>query len=122
VTTVEAYEVKSIEKILKEYMALDEPAVLITRHECALMPTQRKRYLPLEVKTDVCNGCGLCFRIGCPSISKSEQLDPKYGRQLSKIDPMLCTGCEICAQVCPRDAIYFRKEILARREETVEVK
>jgi indolepyruvate ferredoxin oxidoreductase, alpha subunit len=116
VLTVEAYEVKTIEITLKAWMSDNEPAVLITKHECALLPSQRQRYLPLEVKTDVCNGCGICFRIGCPSISKSELMDPKYNRPLSKIDPLLCTGCEICAQVCPRNAIFFRKEILARKE------
>ncbi|MBI9047239.1 MAG: indolepyruvate ferredoxin oxidoreductase subunit alpha [Anaerolineaceae bacterium] len=116
--TVEAYDVKAIETTLKSWVKEDGPAVLITKHECALLPTQRKRYLPLEVNTDICNGCSLCFRIGCPSISKSEIMDPKYNRPLAKIDPLLCTGCEICAQVCPRDAILFRDQVMAKKEAT----
>lgn len=109
VVTLPAYDVKSIEKKLKEWMKSEEPAVLITKEECALLPTARARYLPLEV-TDNCNGCTICFRIGCPAILKSEKLDPKMHRPLAEIDPLLCTGCEICAQVCPRDAILFRKD------------
>jgi len=35
---------------------------------------------------------------------------------LAEIDPLLCTGCEICAQVCPRDAILFRSQVERRPE------
>jgi indolepyruvate ferredoxin oxidoreductase alpha subunit len=121
VKTVEAYNVKEIETTLKEWMKEEDPVVLITKHECALLPSQRKQYLPLEVDTEKCNGCSLCFRIGCPAISKSEQLDPKYERPLAVIDPLLCTGCEICAQVCPRDAILFRAQVLEKQAQTGEV-
>ncbi len=112
VKRVEAYDVKSIETTLKEWLKMDEPAVLITDHACALVPEERKKYLPLVVDTDACNGCTICFRIGCPAIIQSEQRDPKYNRPLAEIDPLLCTGCEICAQVCPRDAILFREQVL----------
>ncbi len=107
VKTVPAYHVEEIEKTLREYLKLDEPAVLITEEECALLPSARKRWVPLEV-LDNCNGCTLCFRIGCPAILKSDELDEKTGRPKALIDASLCTGCEVCAQVCPRDAIRFR--------------
>jgi len=112
VETVEAYEVERIEKTLKQWIKEDGPAVLITKEECALLPSARKKYIPLFVN-DQCNGCTVCFRIGCPAILKSEALDPKYHRPLAVIDQELCTGCEICAQVCPRDAILFRDQVLA---------
>lgn len=108
VKTVEAFQVEEIEKTLKEFLKLDEPSVLITREPCALLPEGRKRWVPLEVITDKCNGCGLCFRIGCPAILKSDELDERYQRPKALIDSGLCTGCEICAQVCPREAITFR--------------
>ncbi len=112
VKRVEAYDVDAIEKTLKEWLKIDEPAVLITDHACALMPEERKKYLPLEVVEEDCNGCTLCFRIGCPAIIKSEKVDEKTQRPLAEIDPLLCTGCEICSQVCPRDAILFRDDVL----------
>jgi indolepyruvate ferredoxin oxidoreductase alpha subunit len=108
VKTVPAFEVDEIERTLKEYLKLNEPAVLITREECALLPAARKRWVPLEVMDDVCNGCTLCFRIGCPALLKSDELDEKTQRPKALIDAAQCTGCEVCAQLCPRDAIKFR--------------
>ena len=111
VATVDGYDVSTIEKTIKGWLKSEEPAVLITRQECVLMPEERKKWVPLSVVLDKCNGCTICFRVGCPAILKSEKLDPKYNRPLAEIDPLLCTGCEICAQVCPRDAILFRSQV-----------
>ncbi|HVN55052.1 MAG TPA: indolepyruvate ferredoxin oxidoreductase subunit alpha [Anaerolineaceae bacterium] len=108
VRTVEAFEVAEIEKTLKEFLKLDEPSVLITREPCALLPEARKLWVPLEVLSEACNGCTLCFRVGCPAILKSDELDEKTRRPKALIDASQCTGCEVCAQICPRDAITFR--------------
>jgi indolepyruvate ferredoxin oxidoreductase alpha subunit len=115
VKRVEAYDVDAIESTLKEWLKIDEPAVLITDHACALLPEERQKYMSLNVVEEDCNGCTLCFRIGCPAIIKSDKLDEKTQRPLAEIDPLLCTGCEICAQVCPRDAILFREQMLELR-------
>ncbi len=111
VVTLSSYDVKAVDKKLRAWIKLEGPAVLIVKEECALLPTAKSTYLPLEVG-DSCNGCTICFRIGCPSILKSEELDPRTQRPLALIDAATCTGCEICAQVCPRDAILFREQVL----------
>jgi indolepyruvate ferredoxin oxidoreductase alpha subunit len=111
VVTVDAYEVKAVDAALKEFVKVDGPSVLIARRECALLPEARRRWLPLRVVADTCNGCTMCFRIGCPAILKSDELDAKTQRPKAQIDPLLCTGCEVCAQVCPRHAILFREQI-----------
>jgi indolepyruvate ferredoxin oxidoreductase alpha subunit len=52
-----------------------------------------------------CNGCTLCFRIGCPAIYKSEVMDEKHNRPKAWIDPRACVGCGLCYDVCARQAI-----------------
>ena len=108
VKTVRAYDVKAVDETLKEFLKADGPSVLIVRDECALLPSARKKWLPLKVIADKCNGCTMCLRIGCPAILKSDELDEKTQRPKALIDPLLCTGCGICAQVCPRDAILAK--------------
>jgi len=116
VRTLSAFDVTGIEKTLKEYLQLNEPSVLIVQEPCALLPEARERWQPLEVNLAQCNGCTLCFRIGCPAILKSDELDEKTGRPKAQIDPNLCTGCELCAQICPRHAIPFRLDSIFLRE------
>jgi len=114
VLTLDALDIETIEKTLKDWVKLDGPAVLITKHGCALLPEERRGWSTLKVNGELCNGCTVCFRISCPAILKSEQMDPKYNRPLALIDPLMCTGCEICARVCPRDAIPTREQMLAQ--------
>ncbi len=108
VRTLPAFEVDAIEKTIKEFSKLDEPSVLITQEPCALIPEGRQRWMPLEVIPDKCNGCTACFRIGCPAILESSETDHHFHRPKAIIDPVQCTGCEVCSQVCPLDAITFR--------------
>jgi len=111
VQTVDPYDLKGVRSALEDCAATEEPAVIIARRECALLPEVRVDWSPLRVNVQRCNGCGLCFRVGCPAISKSDVVDAKTGRAKATIDPLLCTGCEICAQVCARRAILFRHQL-----------
>jgi indolepyruvate ferredoxin oxidoreductase alpha subunit len=112
VHTVDPYDLESVEVALRDCLDNAGPAVIISRRECALLPAARKQWMALAVSEERCNGCGLCFQVGCPAIVKSNDLDKKTGRAKARIDPLLCTGCEICAQVCARKAIAFREELV----------
>jgi indolepyruvate ferredoxin oxidoreductase alpha subunit len=116
VETVDSYDLAGVEKAFKELMATNEPAVMVARHACALLPEMRKQYVALEVIEEKCTGCGVCFRIGCPAILKADEVDASSGKPLAVIDRDMCTGCEICAQVCPHDAITFRDQIRLRED------
>jgi indolepyruvate ferredoxin oxidoreductase alpha subunit len=116
VHTVDPYNLKEVEGALRDCLEAEGPAVVISRRECALMREARKLWMTLRVNEERCNGCGLCFEVGCPAILKSDRLDAKTGRAKAWIDPLLCTGCEICAQVCAREAILFREEMVKEKE------
>jgi len=116
VHTVDSYDLAEVEAALKDCLEADGPAVIVARRACSLMPEVRREWIPLRVDEARCNGCGLCFRVGCPAVVKSDVLDEKTGRPKARIDPLLCTGCEICAQVCARRAILFRSQLTSEVE------
>jgi len=78
-----------------------------------VMLDQFQRRSVVSVDLEACNGCTLCFRVGCPAILKSPELDAKTNRPKAAIDPLLCVGCDVCLQVCPRDAIYRPEPVTA---------
>ncbi len=113
---VDPYDLKQVETALRASLEAQGPAVVVAQRACALLPEVRREWMAIEVDSERCNGCGLCFRIACPAIVASDQADPKTGRALAWIDPLLCTGCEICAQVCARGAILTREAVVDKEE------
>lgn len=103
---VDAMDVKGVEQAIREAVAVeDRPSVVYVKGECVFLPSFKRRPV-VAVDRDECNGCGYCFRVGCPAILKSEEADERSGRPKAEIDGLLCTGCNVCLQVCPRGAIY----------------
>jgi len=103
---VDAMDVEGVEEAIRQAIAVeDRPAVIYVKGECVFLPGYERRSTAV-VDPEVCNGCGFCFRVGCPAILKAEETDERTGRAKAEIDPLLCTGCTVCLQVCPRSAIY----------------
>jgi len=103
---VDALDVQGVEKAIREATGIeDRPTVIIVNGACVFTPQFQRRPV-VVVDLEACNGCGFCFRVGCPAILKSEEADAKTKRPKALIDPLLCTGCTVCLQVCPREAIH----------------
>ncbi len=96
-------------EVIQEEVDRPGPSVIITNQPCVLMP-KRIMETPYEVDLELCNGCSLCFRLGCPAIYPSQEKN-KRGKPKAEIDPTLCTGCTLCAQVCKPEAIILTRAV-----------
>lgn len=101
---VDAFDVKAVEKAIKDALAFDGPSVVIVDGPCFFVgPGATGAYV---VDSDECIACGLCFRLGCPAIIRSPKVNARTGHPKARIDPVLCVGCDMCAQICPTEAIH----------------
>ena len=105
---VDPYDLAASRAAFEKSFEHNGPSVVITNRPCVLMPRLIKE-TPYRVISESCNGCKLCFRVGCPAIAASKEVTKK-GHPKAVIDEDLCTGCTICAQVCPEDAIVLVTE------------
>ena len=113
VWTVNSLDEPAVDKAIKEALTIkDKPSVVIVEGTCVMLDQFQRRSV-VSVDLEACNGCTLCFRVGCPAILKSPELDAKTNRPKAAIDPLLCVGCDVCLQVCPRDAIYRPEPVTA---------
>ena len=96
VRVIDPYDLKQCDEVIKEELAANEPSVIISRRPCALLKYVKHK-APLAVEQDKCIGCKACMKIGCPAISIVS------GK--AKIDPTLCVGCGVCAQLCKVGAL-----------------
>ena len=97
VVKVNPYQIKETINTIREEMKVDEPSVIIADAPCVIR--ERKVFTkPYFVDADKCIMCGMCHKVGCSAIEKDEN-----GK--TKINPLLCIGCDICRQVCKPQAI-----------------
>ncbi|MGB9678783.1 MAG: indolepyruvate ferredoxin oxidoreductase subunit alpha [Thermoanaerobacteraceae bacterium] len=95
IRVVNPFNIEDVKNAVDEAMTTDETMVIVAKGPCALIPP--KPTGECKINQDKCRKCGVCLRIGCPAISKKDGL--------FNIDPEQCTGCTVCMQVCPFDAI-----------------
>jgi indolepyruvate ferredoxin oxidoreductase alpha subunit len=105
VFAVSGFDEPQVERTIKQALKIkDRPSVIISKGPCVFLDHYPERFID-EVDQEKCNGCSLCFRVGCPAIFKGE-IDKTTKQPKALIDALLCIGCDICLQVCPHDAIY----------------
>ena len=94
IVEIDPFDIKGLEKVIKEETAREELSVIITKRPCALIVKQPN--IPYLI-TDKCKNCKMCMKIGCPAIEERD------GRPFIVAES--CVGCDLCARVCPFDAI-----------------
>jgi indolepyruvate ferredoxin oxidoreductase alpha subunit len=97
VETVDPYDMTGILRVLEEAKKKKGVRVIIAKQMCVIVArragVKRGRY---AVNPEICTGCGTCVRFGCPAI--------EFADEKARIND-LCSGCAICARLCPAGAI-----------------
>jgi indolepyruvate ferredoxin oxidoreductase alpha subunit len=100
VRVVDPYHQDELEAVLKEELAREGASVVIARRPCVLLNKNRGKVNAID--SAACVSCGACLKIGCPAILS--------GADGPRIDDSLCTGCDLCADRCPKKAIAPRRQ------------
>ncbi len=108
VEAVDAYDVKAAEAAFGRMLLAEGVAMVVSRRVCATEAVRRmrpRRPVPFVVDESRCTGCKQCLgSFGCPGLSYDE------AKRKAGIDPTICMGCGVCAQVCATGCIHGRDE------------
>ncbi len=95
VIKVDPYQLQATRKIIRKVISEKKPAVIISQRACALIAG---RHGPQKrVDPEKCTGCKSCLALGCPALS--------FRNEKAFIITTSCTGCGMCAEICPKEAI-----------------
>ena len=100
--TVDSYDLKEVERVLKEAIKLageGEFSTVILEGPCVRDTKAEDRVRRVSINYDNCKKCGLCGI--CPGIEHDDEKKPKFTH--------MCSNCgsnkQVCMQVCPHGAI-----------------
>ncbi len=99
VVKIDPYNLVDIEEKMKVALASDEMTVVVVEAPCVLR--YRISHPPLKVDAEKCTACKRCLTVSCNALSMEVKGDDSF----VVIDPNMCAGCGVCAQVCKFDAI-----------------
>ncbi len=98
VETIDPYDLDSAIDGFKRAKEFSGLSVIIARQACVIKSRRSGGGRKAFTVSDDCAGCRICVDFGCPAI----EFDA--GREKARINA-LCTGCGVCAQICPSDCI-----------------
>ncbi len=112
VITVNPFDQKASIEAVKTASEAPGVSAIIFKAPCISIASKLGYKLPgaKSVDTVKCIGCRKCINeLGCPALSVAAVPEPVEGpankKRLVEIDKSLCTGCGLCSQVCPVQAI-----------------
>lgn len=99
VTVIKPYKVKKSIEAIREAIQHPGVSVVISQETCALYAKtiQMPRRKPFAITAKCKNHRDCIEDLACPAFY--------VWKERVHIDPNLCTGCALCAQICPENAI-----------------
>lgn len=97
VYVIDAFDIITLEKVIKEATAMEEITVIIAKSPCVLLDKspKSKHYV---IDNKMCKKCGACMKPGCPAITKMNNGD-------IVINDTMCNSCGLCKSLCKFKAI-----------------
>lgn len=95
VVEVDPFDLPRLEKVIKEETEAPQTSLIIAKRACALLTKNRKASVVIDEKK--CVNCKQCLALGCPALALRD------GRVT--LNAAICTGCNLCTQVCRVGAI-----------------
>jgi indolepyruvate ferredoxin oxidoreductase, alpha subunit len=104
VTVIKPYKVKKSIEAVREALLYPGVSVVISQEVCALYARAIKlpKRRPFQVTAKCANHRTCLNELACPAFY--------VWKDRVHIDPDLCTGCALCAQICPENAILPVKD------------
>ena len=109
--TADPYELGRMMDLLKEAGEHTQKedggmAVIIARHPCLI--AYKNQAAPAKGRVTAgsdCDGCKYCVtRFECPALVYDDEQEAVF------IDHKICSGCAVCVEVCPNNAIYIEED------------
>ena len=100
IRVINPYDIKKLEKAVKEELARNELSVIVCRQDCVLL-NKNKKTAGYQIDQQSCKKCGLCIKFGCPAIEFKAE---KYS-----INNTMCNSCGVCSGICPSKSIKLEK-------------
>ena len=104
VEVIDPFDLKRAIDIMEKAIRFNGPSVIVSRRLCVMIEQREKRKrgeetIPYHIDRERCNiKCKACIQLfGCPAIMREDSK--------TIIDTSACTGCGVCAQICPYKAI-----------------
>ncbi len=102
---VDPFDLEATTRAIEEALSLPGVKVVLARQECAIQAQRRGlRAGMVRVVPEKCVLCKRCVLLtGCPALG--------LGEKAVTIDPALCYGCGLCAQVCRLEALAVERSL-----------
>lgn len=103
VEVIDPYDIKNAVDAFRRAKEFPGLSVIVARQACVINARRSGAKRKAFAVSQDCAGCRICVEFGCPAIEFDAE------QEKAKITS-LCTGCGVCAQICPSAAIEEAKK------------